>query len=132
MEILYIIGFIVFLFLAQTVKKTNEVLSKIFMSVGFVAVLLTCTNLGNRLAIATNNPAISKICLLIAILFFIFLLTKFLLNSIKLFVILVVIFGILLATTDLGAYFNIKNFTDNITHGAEQIDFIDKFKKTVN
>ena len=132
MEILYIIGFIVFLFLAKTVKKTNEVLSKIFMTVGFCAILLTCTNLGNRLSIAMNNPAISKICLLISILFFIFLLAKFLLNSIKLFVIIIIILGVLLATTDLGNYFNIKNFTDNITHEAEQIEFIDKFKKTVN
>ena len=108
MELVYILAIIIFLILAKTVKNTNKMLSKIFTTVGICAVILTFT-----------NPMISKICILISVLFFIFLLIKFWLNSIKMFIIILVIFVIALSTTSLGAYFDFKNLADNLRHGVE-------------
>lgn len=128
-EFIYIGAIIIFLLLAFFVKKTNGTLSKIFTTIGVGAIVLTTTNYSNSIAIHFNNPSIATICTVISILFFIFIVIKFWIKTMKIFIIILLISIFAFSPKIINMY---HNFESTVTEGMHNVDLEREANKFIN
>ena len=131
-EFIYIGAIVIFLLLAFFLKKTNETVSKIFTTIGFGAVVLTTTNYSHNLALHFNNPSIATACTVISILFFIFIVIKFWIKTMKIFIIILLISIFAFSPKIINMYHNFESTVTNEMHNIdlerEANNFINKIK----
>lgn len=131
-ELIYIVGVVVFLILAYFVRKTNKIISKIFTTIGIGAIVLTLTNFSQTLSLHFNNPIIAKVCTAISILFFIFIIIKFWIKTIKIFIIILLISIFAFYPTIINTYHNFEHTINENIHNVNLEKSANDLINTVN